>query len=272
MTQEPDQRASSDAKHFEYRGDLAETPLTEILARVARFNVPGVLRAERDEVTTEVYVRDGHVIHAGSSDIGTSLGVYLRRVGLLSQDQFRRVMRERRRTTDRLGVLLVERGLMAPSQVHEAIQRQTEAIVWSLFSWWQGSVTFKLGAWDPVEMIGIHLPLGRVIIDGIKRESDVKHLISRIGGRKTVLEPAFSFEDTVEVGLEADDFALLSMVDGRRTLYDLCAQGPKAGKDNAKFLYAMFVLQLVKPRRVESDSTTAPTPIRAFRRSDDPLD
>ncbi len=269
MARNDNQQASADAKHFEYRGDLAETPLTEILARVSRFAVPGVLQATRDEVTTEVYIRDGHVIHAGSSDIGTSLGVYLRRVGLLSQDEFRRVMRERRRTTDRLGVLLVERGLMPPDQVHEAIQRQTEAIVWSLFSWWQGDVTFKLGAWDPVEMIGIHLPLGRVIIDGIKRESDVKHLISRIGGRNTVLEPAFTIEDTVELGLEAEDFALLSMVDGERTLYDLCAQGPKAGKDNAKFLYAMFVLKLVNPRQAESDSAAAPIPIRAFRHSEE---
>ena len=269
MKQDESQHPASESRHFEYRGDLAETPLTEILARVSRFGVPGVLRAIRDEVSIEVYIRDGHVIHARSTDIGTSLGVYLRRVGLLSQDQFRRVMRERRRTTDRLGVLLVERGLMAPSQVHEAIKRQTEAIVWSLFSWWQGDVTFKLGAWDPVEMIGIHLPLARVIIDGIKRESDVKHLISRIGGRNTVLEAAFTIENTVELGLEAEDYALLSMIDGERTLYDLCAQGPKPGKENAKFLYAMFVLNLVVPQRGESDSASAPIPIRGFRHSNE---
>jgi len=271
MPRDPSQEPTSDSKHFQYRGDLADTPLTEILARVSRFAVPGVLKAERDEVSIEVYIRDGHVIHARSTDIGTSLGVYLRRVGLLSQDQFRRVMRERRRTTDRLGVLLVERGLMAPSQVHEAIKRQTEAIVWSLFSWWQGDVTFKLGVWDPVEMIGIHLPLAKVIIDGIKRESDVKHLISRIGGRHTVLEAAFSIEDTVELGLDAEDFGLLSMIDGERTLYDLCAQGPKPGKDNAKLLYAMFVLELVTTRPAEASASPAPIPIRGFRRSD-PLD
>jgi hypothetical protein len=198
-----DPRLHSDAKHFQYRGDLSETPLPEILARVGHFVVPGVLEATRDDVTTEIYIREGHVVHARSSDIGTSLGVYLRRVGLLSQDQFRRVMRERRQTTDRLGVLLVERGLMSPEQVHEAIQRQTEAIVWGLFSWWQGSVKFELGAWSPVDMIGIQLPLRRVIIDGIKHQSDVRQLISRIGGRNTVLQSAFSVEDAVEMGLDS---------------------------------------------------------------------
>ncbi|MCZ6508908.1 MAG: DUF4388 domain-containing protein [Acidobacteria bacterium] len=263
-----DPQRHSDGKQFQYRGDLSETPLPEILARVGQFTVPGVLEAARDDVTTEIYIRDGHVVHARSSDIGTSLGVYLRRVGLLTQDQFRRVMRERRQTTYRLGVLLVERGLMAPGQVHEAIQRQTEAIVWSLFSWWQGSIKFKLGPWDPMDMIGIQLPLGRVIIDGIKRQTDVRQLMARIGGRDTVLEPAFTVEDAVEVGLSAEDFALLSLIDGHRTLYELCSRGPKGGKDNAKFLYAMVVLDLARPIH-DRDSEAAPVSIRAFRRSDD---
>jgi hypothetical protein len=267
-----DPQEQANTKQFHYRGDLSETPLPEILARGDHFGVPGVLVAARDDVTTQIYVRDGHIIHARSSDIGTSLGVYLRRVGRLSQDQFRQVMRERRRTTDRLGVLLVERGLMAPDQVYEAIRRQTEAIVWGLFSWWDGKVTFKLGAWDPVDMIGIQLPLARVIIDGIKREADVRQLIARIGGRNTILEPAFTVEDAVEMGLNAEDYALLSMIDGKRTLYELCAEGPKPGKDNAKFLYAMYVLEKVKTGRTSGDeSATRPVPIRGFRRSSEPL-
>ena len=62
MEQDETRQTSSDAKHFEYRGDLAETPLTEILARISRFAVPGVLKAVRDEVWTEIYIRDGDVI------------------------------------------------------------------------------------------------------------------------------------------------------------------------------------------------------------------
>jgi len=257
-------------RQFQYRGDLADTPLPEILARAAHFTVPGVLEAVRDDVTTEIYIRDGRVIHARSSDIGTSLGVYLRRVGDLSQDQFRRVMRERRDKTERLGVLLVEAGLLSPEQVHEAIKRQTEEIVWSLFSWWQGKVTFKLGDWDEVDMIGIQLPLARVIIDGIKRESDVRALIARIGGRTTVLTSNFTVEDAVEAGLDAEDYELLTMVDGERTLYELCAQGPKPGKDNAKFLYAMFVLDLVRTvTNGSGEDADGPVPIQKFRHSDD---
>jgi hypothetical protein len=74
------------------------------------------------------------------------------------------------------------------------------------------------------------------------------------------------------MGLDAEDFALLSLVDGKRTLYDLCARGPKPGKDNAKFLYAMYALELVRPARTAAaEAHSAPVPIRAFRRSNDSL-
>jgi hypothetical protein len=60
------------------------------------------------------------------------------------------------------------------------------------------------------------------------------------------------------------------MIDGERTLYELCARGPKGGKDNAKFLYAMVVLGLVRPvRDLDSEAEVAPVSIRAFRRSGD---
>ncbi|MDH3405110.1 MAG: DUF4388 domain-containing protein [Acidobacteriota bacterium] len=261
-------RSQTTAKHFEYRGDLAKTPLPEVLARVAHFRVPGVLEAVNEDVTTQIYVRDGSIVHARSSDIGTSLGVYLRRIGRLSQDQFRRVMRERGQTTERLGVLLVEGDLMSPDEVHEAILRQTEAIVWSLFSWWHGSIAFKLGEWDPIDLMGIRLPLVRVILDGIRQESDARQLIARIGGRDTILEPAFTVEHAVAMGLEREDYRLLNMVDGRRTLYELCAAGPRSGKDNAKFLYAMFVLGRVRRASDRDQLADSPVPIHGLRRSE----
>ena len=85
-----------------------------------------------------------------------------------------------------------------------------------------------------------------------------------------MLTPSYSVEDAVEMGLNSEDYALLSMVDGRRTLYELCADGPKQGKDNAKFLYAMFILGRI--RRAgggrEDEPGEAPVQMRAFKRSE----
>src|SRR5215208_3081673 len=127
---------------FQYRGDLAQTALPEILSTIDRFQVPGVIEASRGGVVKRVYIKEGSVVHASSSDRDDSLGSYLSRSGALTPELFAETMRERERTQQRYGALLIERGTLAPRQVYEAIRQQIEAIVWSLFEWQEGSVTF----------------------------------------------------------------------------------------------------------------------------------
>ena len=70
-------------------------------------------------------------------------------------------------------------------------------------------------------------------------------LIARIGRKETVLEPHFRLEDLIEIGLETEEYLLLKMVNGKRTLYELCSKGPKSAPENAKILYAFKVLRLI---------------------------
>ena len=46
-----------------------------------------------------------------------------------------------------------------------------------------------------------------------------------MGGRDSLFEPRYRFEDLIEVALDEEEYGLLAQVDGSRTLYDLCTQG-----------------------------------------------
>lgn len=233
---------------FRYRGNLATTPLPEILYKVYHFRVPGVLEAARGEVVHRVYVRGGYVVHATSSDRDLSLGGYMLRQGLLDEEQFESLMEERAGSSRRFGVLVVERGLQPPDRVREAVQGQVEDIVWSLFGWDTGEVEFSLGEWEDDDVIPIQLSLRRAVIDGIVRELTARPLVARLGGRKTVLEPCYRLEEIVEVGLTRHEYDLLRLVDGKSGLFELCMNGPFTTEENAKLLYALQVLELIRPR------------------------
>ena len=62
-------------------------------------------------------------------------------------------------------------------------------------------------------------------------------------------QPTFKVEDLISAILTSEELELLSLVDGTRNLYELCAAGPFSTADNGKLLYAFHVLQLV--RRVQ---------------------
>lgn len=232
---------------FQYRGDLSQTALPEILYTIDRFQVPGVIEASREGIVKQVYIKEGNVVHATSTDREDSLGSYLQRNGALSPEAYLDTMRERERSNKRYGVLLIEHGLLSPGEVYRAIRKQIEAIVWSLFYWHDGSVIFSIGDFREPDSVRIQLPMRQVILQGIRRAPDAKAMVVRLGRKETVFEPCYRAEQLIELALDADEYRLLGLADGRRTLYDICTQGPRSAAENGKLLYAFQILQLIRP-------------------------
>jgi hypothetical protein len=263
-------RRALSAGSFQFRGELAETGLPEILHSIDRFQVPGVIAAEREGVVKEVYIKEGRVVHASSSDLEDSLGTHLLRAGRLSQEVFDETMRLRGESDRRYGVLLIEEGVLAPGEVYRAVREQVEGIVWSLFGWEDGAVTFSIGEFPHGGgRVHIDLPMSQVILQGIKRAPNARALVARLGRRETVFEPAYDTDPLIEIGLERREYDLLRLVDGRRTLYDVCTEGPLAAADNAKLMYAFHVLQLI--RRAPVGENGEPGPADAAEPREAPL-
>lgn len=246
-------------RSFQYRGDLAEAGLAEILYSIDRFQVPGVIQAEQDGVVKDVHLKEGRIVHASSSDVADSLGDFLLRAGRLAGEQYERLMRLRAESDRRLGALLVEEGLLTPAAVHQAIRQQTEAIVWSLFYWDRGAVTFSIGDFPHGGgRLAIDLPMRQVILQGIRRAPNARALVARLGTKETVFEPAWDVEMAIELGLDGDEHALLRLVDGRRSLYQVCTDGPFSAAENAKVLYAFQVLRLIRRAAMEDNARGEP--------------
>jgi len=248
-------------RKFEYRASLRDTMLPEMLFTVHRFRVAGVVEATHGQTTKKVVLQDGQVIHAASNDRDDSLGEYLRRSGKLTDEDFERVAQARAAGQKRFGVLLIELGLLTPREVYETIQAHIEAIVWSLFYWQDGEVVFTVGEVQG-ERVRIQLPLRRVILEGIKRAPNAKPLVERLGKRSTIFEKSFQWEDLIEIGLDANEYRLLTAVGDNKTLYDLCSMEPLNAAENAKLLYAFHVLHLVRRAEAKPQSATEGEPLK----------
>lgn len=244
------QDPSAVTEKFKYRGNLAETPLPEMLYTIDRFRIPGVVEAKHKEIVKRVFIRDGYIVHASSSDRNDSLGAFLERLGSVEPEKLNEVKKKRDTSSKRFGVLCIEKEILSPGEVFEFIRAQIEGIVWSLFYWSEGEVTFGIGALTDEDMVQIQLPIGQVVVQGIRQAPDAKPLVARLGEKETVLEPSYRLEDLLELGLDLDDYRLLCLVDGKRTLYELLNEGPRTAPENAKILYAYQAWNLVQRPRV----------------------
>lgn len=243
-------------KAFQYRETLEDTALSEMFSTIYRHRVPGLIEISRDDIVKRIYINEGNVIHASSNDRADRLGAHLYRIGKLTRKQLVDTMRHREQSGKRHGQLLIEEKLLSPGELHDAIRSQMESIVWSVFSWQRGEVTFRIGELGEPIMIKIHLPMRQVIIRGIKQVPDTKSLVARLGRKNTIFRPSYSTEDLIEMALDSKEYALLCMVDGKKRLYEICTQGPYAVSENARLLYAYRILNLIE--KVDEKEPTTP--------------
>ncbi|HEY6930077.1 MAG TPA: DUF4388 domain-containing protein [Thermoanaerobaculia bacterium] len=236
-------------KRFEYRGDLTVTPLAEVLATINRYRVPGVLTLALESRIRKIQLDDGVIAFASSNEREMSLGMHLLKDGILKPDAAREA--EARRTRDglRLGQVLLQMGVLTPESLNQAVLVQVREILWSSFDWDLGDVTFDIGPREGRELVRIDLAIPEAILEGIRRMSDVRRIAARLGSSQTLFERTQS----PSIGLFTEpEQKYYREIDGRTPLQKLCARGPGNVSENARILYALFCLGLLRRARATS--------------------
>lgn len=237
--------SSNSAKSL-FKGDLSQTPLPEVLVTIHRYKAPGVVECVRPGETKHIFIDEGNIIFATSTNIADSLGIRLLQQGIISQAQFDESVEKLKESgAKRQGVILVEMRAIEPKQLFVSVKEQVQDIVWSVFEWAEGTVSFQPGRDRTQEFIKLNFPTRQAVIQGVRRIADARTLVARMGKKATVFArvPDADFSN---LALTPEEQVQYELVDGKKALYELIQYGPLAPAENAKILYALFALRLVE--------------------------
>lgn len=241
-----------------YQTDIANTPLPEILVTIHRYKAPGTVECRRGNELKEIFLDRGEIIFATSNQIRDSLGDKLLRDGKISQEQYDESVRRLVSTGKRQGTILTEMNVIASEPLFQALREQILDVVWSVFTWDAGSVSFTPGRQKQQEFVKVDIPIPQAILQGVRRVPDPKPLVARLGNKTTIL--ARTDKELEELTLDDDERRLLESCNGKNALVDLIGIGPLSAANNAKILYAFVALQLVaakSPERIKMNVRTA---------------
>jgi hypothetical protein len=143
-------------------------------------------------------------------------------------------------------------GVLTRDQLRQVVTEQVKAILYSVFSWENGTVTFEVERIRKDELIQLGVSTPQAIVDGIRQLPDPRRVVSRLGPSWTVFDRGEVPVEASGVSWSAGELKLLSRVDGRRTLRDLITAGPGDVSANAKLVYAFWMLHLVTRRDVKT--------------------
>src|SRR5512145_701789 len=123
------------------RTSLRETSLPALLRPLLREKATVVLRAHRGAITKAVYVSEGRLIFATSTDPDDRLGERLLMKGTISfralEDSVLAI-----RAGKRQGTIFVENGAIRSRDLVTGVTEQVQDIVYSLFRWDDGEIEF----------------------------------------------------------------------------------------------------------------------------------
>ena len=204
-------------------GSLEERSLPAVLRPLVRARRTGVLRFRRGKVQKTVYLSEGRLIFATSTDPDDRLGEMLLRKGLVSyrgfEDSVRAIQLGKRQ-----GTILVESGAIRSRDLVEGVSEQVREIIYGLFGWEDGSYEFVEGPLPSREVIVLRMSTGDLLREGIRRIAGWNRIRAGVGG----LEQLYALSpDSAAVmsgmSLQKEDLSVVAAIDGTATLEELCA-------------------------------------------------
>ena len=176
--------------------DVRGFPLPEVFGWIHGAGKSGLLHFSHDDHAKWVWFHQGEVVFAASNQRIDRLGHSLLRAGAISLDEMRDAERSYR-SGERLGKILVERGLLSPRELWAGLQRQVEEIVRSLFSYPAGWLCFWDGEVQPDNVVRLSLPTQRLVHAGLRWRSELRRFVAALADARVRIEAVAHRRDSL---------------------------------------------------------------------------
>jgi curved DNA-binding protein CbpA len=224
-------------------GQLSEQPLVELIREISTQRLDGVLRLRRDAVKVAIYFEAGELIHAAANLRELRLSEYIRKQGLLSDEQLSSI--EETKSDLALAAVLNAGGHLDQKAVIKLIIKQVVDILRVALLWPDGNWEFDSRTrLDDPSRVRINVP-GLLLQATRKMQPHV--VAARLPNQAEVVSPISDPPDST--ALSSAEGYLLSRLEGPLSLSELLAQSGLPQADALRTIYGLALGGFVKRDR-----------------------
>ncbi|MCK4461889.1 MAG: DUF4388 domain-containing protein [candidate division Zixibacteria bacterium] len=229
-------------------GNLRTVSFPDILQLLATGKKTGVLEAKTATRQKEVAFKNGNIIYASSiNSTEDLLGNMLLRRGKISKADLERAITLHKQTGRQLGTTLIDMGLFDKHEIGECLKLQIEEIVYNLFSWREGDFTFHEDAKPKNAPFTVEMNTMNVVMEGTRRIDEWMEIQKVLPSDDALLDVVASPKtNREEIRLSMDEFRILALIDGERTVPDLINLSPMGEFVTCRSIYGLMTQKLVE--------------------------
>jgi len=225
-------------------GNLRTMDLPEILQWISIGRKTGTLHLGRRSIQKRIVFKEGVVYTSWSNDPRESLGQFLIRDGLVTEEQLFKALLLQEQEGRFLGAILVTEQILAEDELRQALRTKAVESIYDLFLWPEGQFEFKEGEFP--ELIHLEVPVTAVILEGVRRVDEWKRI------RKIFPSASITFR-VADPGYKPRDPAerrALELVTSGKTLAEVSLELRRSEFDAASLLFDLHGRNVVAVDRV----------------------
>lgn len=203
-------------------GDLSRIEVPDLLTFLNMGHRTGVLALERPDQETKLFFREGRPVYSTSTRDDLKLGSMLVRMGKVKPDVLERVL-ARPKTPGRIGHALLAENVLSEAELASCLKVQVSEVIFDTFAWRSGVFTFWDGVPPPAAAVTLDMDLQNLLMEGVRR-IDERHRLSEVFPNLDMAVEAVANPERVKhsVTLTPDEWKIFFLVDGRRSLGEIC--------------------------------------------------
>lgn len=243
-----------------FTGNLKTVAFPDLLQLISTGQKTGTVVISRGKVRKEIYFQEGDIVGAYSTDSeDTLLGDHLVKAGRISTADLKRANYMHRSSGKKIGHTLIELNLITREELAHYLQLRAEEIVYNLFSWKEGDFVFQEGQLPDRSKRKVQINTMSVVMEGTRRIDEWTQIQKALPDDDQVLRVSTSpTASTDEVSMSLNEFKIVTLIDGRRTLREILESSPIGDFATSSALYKLMSARLVEAVGTRNEILTDP--------------
>lgn len=236
------------------KGDFEGLTLASIFQLLFNDEKTGVLTVTGNSDESRVFFQNGSIVHAAASMEEARLGSLLRSDGAISEQQLKQCLNLAKDSNMDLGRILVNKGYISPDTLKKYTTCQAETILYKLFHE-KGKFDFRDEKLDLEGMTVTRLNPMKLILEASRRIDELSVLKKRIPSDRLVYKMSGTVQGKEKITLNANEWRILSLVDGTRTVRQVIDQSGHDEFTVYKMLIAMISSGVIREKAASTDGS-----------------
>jgi hypothetical protein len=227
------------------QGDASAFRLPEVLTFLSTTHKSGTLTLTSGGREAHFFFENGALVYAGSNQEPFRLGSILVRHKKITREERDRVDALMQRDGGQFGQVAVQNGVMTDDQLRDSLKVQVSEIVYDAFVWEGGIFSFTQETPLPSHAVTISIDLTNLIMEGARRIEEWEQCLKLLPDPRMIFRIVATPRDE-KITLTADEWKLLFLINGQRTLDELCHDADDDPLHVYRVLYGLRANNLIE--------------------------